>query len=1196
MALQFILGDVGSGKTWQMSRLLLQEAEAHPEQQIFVVTPEQFTNETQRAIVAMSERKGVMNIDVLSFMRLSYRLFEESGKQMGLVLEDTGKNMVLRRVMRQIRDELTYFGKHADKLGFTEEIKSFLTELGQYRVSAASLMELAGEANTRVLGAKLKDAAKILDAFNAFKQNRYITAEEILDLACGELPQSRLVQGAIFAFDGFTGFTPVQLAFVRALMPYAAGIYMTITIDPAIFLRRDAGNESLYRLSLETMERMRKIADEQQIPVLKSLEIQDEASERMHPAIRHLRKHLFRYPAVPYEEKSGRKAEKAVRIRCLPNPHEEAEWLKAEILRLAQEEGYRYREIGVIAGDLAAYGDVIRHELTEAGIPIFLDLRKSILENPFVEMIRGALAVLENNYRQEDVMRFLRAGFTEFGEDDLDRFENVLLACGFRGRSAYEKTWESYRDASRMDAEELEREAAKYALLNRIRERVCQLFAPLQEAFRDPHANARTMILALYRFVSELHCAEQLYQKKERFEELGEAMLAREYDQIYRLVMEVFEKMADLMPDEKLDIENFRRILEAGFSEQSVGQIPPGLDQVIVGDLTRTRFFGIRVLFVLGVNEGLIPAGAGHGGILTDREKEQIAILGTELSPTAKERMMREQFYLLMSFARPSDCLYLLYSTVSMGGDALKPSPVLGKIQSLFPEIAEEYPKPLGVLADAEPDGVVTSVEACFRQDLRRDGGIRFLLSAGRVEQPDDERLQYASALARQYERTTAGDGQILRRSVDYRQMMQGSSAGILSGRLRREIAEKLYGKLVGSISRLELFSNCAFAHFLTYGLGLRERDKFEILAPDFGSIFHEILKAYSDKVTAAGLQFADLPDDVRIRICDLCIAEVTETYGRGILQANNRVQGMIDRLRRMTYRTTWHLNRQISMGEMEPVLFESGFYNSGMTGRVDRIDLATTGFLPDGKQIQAGGQYTAVDYVRIVDYKTGSRTFSLDRVYYGLDLQLFTYLREVREHLKKQPGHGDHLILPAGAFYDHIDDPVLEQGNGEDALMKKLRFDGPFLGTPYGLSLMDTAVVEKKKTEGGIEATLVSGAESLVVPAKITKSGAYASGVFAPSPEGLLGIETYTGNLAEDRRSQILAGEIGIRPARIGNTSACDYCSYRGICGFDRRLGYRYRELDKHADEEVLLQMLAENEDREKKGGKNLGYQELDG
>ena len=183
MALQFILGDVGSGKTWQMSRLLLQEAEAHPEQQIFVVTPEQFTNETQRAIVAMSERKGVMNIDVLSFMRLSYRLFEESGKQMGLVLEDTGKNMVLRRVMRQIRDELTYFGKHADKLGFTEEIKSFLTELGQYRVSAASLMELAGEANTRVLGAKLKDAAKILDAFNAFKQNRYITAEEILGTA-----------------------------------------------------------------------------------------------------------------------------------------------------------------------------------------------------------------------------------------------------------------------------------------------------------------------------------------------------------------------------------------------------------------------------------------------------------------------------------------------------------------------------------------------------------------------------------------------------------------------------------------------------------------------------------------------------------------------------------------------------------------------------------------------------------------------------------------------------------------------------------------------------------------------------------------------------------------------------------------------------------------------------------------------------
>ena len=232
MSLQFIIGSSGAGKSYFAYERVIRESMEHPERNYYIIVPEQFTMQTQKTLVEMHPGKGILNIDILSFERLAYRVFEETGGDNRKVLEDTGKSMVLQKMVQQHRKELAYLGSQMNKPGYLDEVKSLVSEFMQYDIREENLAEMKEKAKDQpLLEMKLKDVGILYQSFREFLKGHYMTGEEVMDVLLKQLPFSEKLKGAEFLFDGFTGFTPIQVNVLRELLVIADRISVTVTMD-----------------------------------------------------------------------------------------------------------------------------------------------------------------------------------------------------------------------------------------------------------------------------------------------------------------------------------------------------------------------------------------------------------------------------------------------------------------------------------------------------------------------------------------------------------------------------------------------------------------------------------------------------------------------------------------------------------------------------------------------------------------------------------------------------------------------------------------------------------------------------------------------------------------------------------------------------------------------------------------------------
>ena len=1156
MALQFILGGAGSGKSWQLYHQLIRRSIAEPEGRFLVIVPEQFTMQTQRDLVLAHERGGISNIDVLSFLRLAYRVFGELGMPERLVLEDTGKNMVLRRLLAGLDQELVYFKNTGKKRGFVEELKSLLTELYQYSVTPERLAEaLKGMDRKPLLERKLGDTLLVYQAFQRYKErDGYIVAEEMMDLLCDVLPDSKLVEGSVVCLDGFTGFTPSQNKLLRLLMKKAKDVVITISIDKEEPLDRDTEEFRLFHLSKKTIHKLIEMAEEEQVIVAKHYYTD---WKHGHPELRHLGKRLFRYPVVPYRRKPETKKEAGLLLYACRDPRTEAEFVLTEIARLVREEHYRYQDIAVITGDMETYGELLAELFSKNGVFYFLDQKRDIMKNPLVELIRAALAVIEQDFAYEGVMRYLRSGLSGVEEAKADVFENELLARGIRGKRRYREGWyeaeETETEGTEPASEEPTFEEVRRQVVEEVRQTVWQMFAPLLEAFQAEGANGASLTMALYRFLTAHQAEERMEALRQEFEQSGRLLMEKEYAQVYRLVMELLEKLSELLGEEELTIEEYRMILESGFAEEEVGVIPPGFDQVVIGDLERTRLKDIKALFCVGVNEGIVPKSGSTGGILTDMDREFLSGLSIELAPTLRSRNYTEQFYLYLNLTKPEHQLYVSYARTGMDGKSLRPSYLIGKLCQLFPDLTV-------INREQEGPGLIS--------ELRRDGGLDYLLYGleqkgiqGKLSESEEQTSNSLEqegweALWSYYEKHRQEY-----QAYDY--LMRGYRSEILQNRLQKRVAQALYGEITGSVTRLEQFTSCAFAHFLSYGLRLKERKEYTISIPDMGSIFHDAIRRFSEKIKEQGILWSNIEEPERKSLVKESVEEATAEYGNRVLHSSHRLEALIDRVERITDRTVWAICEQVKLGEFEPKEFETTFSLKAIHGRIDRIDTA------ERERLMEDGTRRREEYVRIIDYKSGGTDFDLNRFYYGLGMQLVVYLRSaIAQEEQENP---QKLVIPAGIFYYHIQDPLVEKGSGEDALLKELAL--------HGLVHKDVSV------EGMMDRTLVDevgdpvpSAKSVVIPVAFTKAGVHTSSSRVASEHQMGLLMRHAEGQIKQTEEEILSGMIAVMPYQLGKKTGCDYCEYHSICGFDRRLeGYRNRKLSDLEEQEIWRQLEAE-------------------
>ena len=798
MALQFVLGSAGSGKSGYVFRKTVKEAQKNLKKNYYVVVPEQFTMQTQRELVRLQEKNSIMNIDVVSFQRLAYRIFDELGKTNMAVLEETGKNLVLRKVAEERMDDLCVMQGNMKKMGYISEVKSLISELTQYNIDPDTLETFIEEQNMPpAFSYKLQDILTMYRGFRSAISGMYITAEEVLEAFCDMAEESKLLQDAVLVFDGFTGFTPIQNNVLYRLMGIVSDIYVTVTIDPAEDIYSYHDMQELFAMSKKTVASLMKMAEEKHFEVTEPVVLKNPKADRFReaPVLRFLEQNLFRTRHHSYEKKDEKEIKEGIEILSLPNPRRELQYAAEEIARLVHTGAYRYRDFAIISGAIEEYGSYVPQIMEEFGIPFFLDTTKNILLHPFLEFVRSLLQVIEDNFSEEAMFRYLRCGLSQISEDEIDLLENYVLAAGIRGK----KKWETRFIYTTHEVTEEDLEA-----LNELRIRVMEPFLKLTAVFRKKSATVRECTTALYQFIVSLQIEQQLKYRENQYKEEKDLAKAKEYAQIYRIVMDILDKMATLLGDEVMDISEYAKVLEAGFEAAKVGVIPGGYDCVMIGDIERTRLDDIKVLFIVGVNDGIVPKSDNRGGIISQLEREELAKNHMELAPTARERVFIQRFYLYLAVTKPSKKLYLTYARVGSDGSAKRPSYFIHMIEGLFPGLKAE------LITGEQVDETLVTPES----------SMAFLLEGLYQEDAgwNDEKEVLWQALLHWYEKEPAYREQV-------KAILDAAELKYHAEPISRAVAKALYGnELKNSVTRLEQYAACACAHFLTYGLRLQER------------------------------------------------------------------------------------------------------------------------------------------------------------------------------------------------------------------------------------------------------------------------------------------------------------------------------------------------------------------------------------
>ena len=1135
MSLKFVFGPSGSDMSRYIYKEVIRRAAEAPRQNFLIIVPDQFTMQTQKELVALDEKGGIMNIDVLSFGRLNHSIMEEVGSDEVPVLDDTGKSLVLQKVAADLKDELPVLGSFLYKQGYIHEVKSAISEFMQYGIGTEDVQKLIRFAGNRgALVQKLKDLETLYRGFTEYIQGNFITTEETLDVLRRSLVRSRLLPGSVVVFDGFTGFTPIQNRVIQELMRLCGEVIVTLTLGEGENPYEQDGEQRLFHLSKKTVADLARLAADAGVSRGEDAFVTDGGvpcapGEEKAAALKHLERNLFRYHVESYGEK-----QRDIRIFETTTPRDEVHQTGLFIRRLTREEGLAYRDIAVITGDLEGYAPYVETEFAQMDIPCFIDRTRGILLNPMVEYIKSALELYLKDFSYDAVFHYLRSGLADIEPEETDILENYAIKTGLKGYRRYNRLFT--RKTDEMEEEELNR-------LNALRERLMAQTQMLRMKDKEPVSD---YVNKLYDFLVQNNVQKKLAEYEAEFQAEGQLSRAREYAQIYRLIMELLEQIYELLGDEAISLQEFSDILEAGFGEIEVGTIPQNVDRVLVGDMERTRLRQVKVLFFLGVNDGNIPKNASKGGIISDMDREFLRESELELAPSPRQQMFIQRLYLYLNMTKPSKRLYLGYSKINSAGKSMRPAYLIDTVRKLFPDIEMEYPELQSPL-----EQIVTGREgAGYLAE-----GLRELATGVLTPEKEREILTIYSAF-----------GENLSKERDF--LRAAAFRRYRDSGLSEVVAEALYGRyLENSVSRLETYAACAYRHFLQYGLTLKEREEFSFENADMGNVYHAVLEEFAGKLAEKNYTWFDFPEEFAAQAVRTALESYAAAYGDTVLYSSARNEYAITRMARILTRTVLTLQKQLRRGSFRPDAYELSFR---FTDDLSSVNVA----LSEHEKMRLRGRIDRIDiaeeedrvYVKVVDYKSGDKHFDLAALYYGLQLQLVVYMNAAMEvEAKKHPGK---QILPAALLYYHIDDPVVEtpveltEEELQQQIAAQLRMSGVVSSEPGVVERLDGDMEDK----------------SDVIPVERKKDGSFSARSSVLTGEQLKTVSEYVTKKIAGIGREILDGKISLNPYEKGSEEACKYCAYKHVCGFEAAMpGCEKRALEDIGAEEALEKMAEE-------------------
>lgn len=1129
MALQFILGNSGSGKSYYLQELVIKQAMENPNKEYLYIVPEQFTLQKQKDIVNSHPGKVIMNIDVCSFNRLAHRVFEELGIKEQLILEDTGKSMVIRKIIEENKKDLQLFHSSVHRDGFVEEIKSVISEFCQYNVSVDQLKDFVDGNNMGInCGAKFGELIVLYKLFREFLKGRYITSEELLDILAANVHNSRILKDSVIVLDEYTGFTPVQNNLILQLLGVCETMMVAVTVDSKELSNIDnIDKQTLFRMSAKTITSLKAIAKEAKVDVLKDVVIDGAGRFINSPKLKHLESNIFRYPYKTYESTKSEnvseiqmdmyseaamhqksqldmdEADNAISIHYAKDIATECEFIVNKIKEYVGYKGYRYRDFAILCGDMKEYGRVLSRIFERENISYFYDIKKHILNNPFVEMISALFDICNSDYSYEAVFRYLRSGMSDIDTLECDILDNYIFTTGIKGYRLWSKQFT--RKCIRPYAMDL-------AVVNEIRGKVLLEVEDIVKELKGLK-DAGSITRALYNYIVSRYCEEKLCQLSDRFETEGKMLLAKEYIQVYPAVMNLFDKIMELIPDAPMKVLEYSKIFETGMGEVKVGLIPLSIDQVSIGDIERSRIANVKVVFLAGVNEGIIPKNISSGGLISEVEREAMILSGIEMAKAKSEAVFNQQYYIYLALTKASESLYLTYSGMGNDGKARRQSYLINRVKALFLDMETNI-----IEADKltwKKDALDYLIEGLKEENITKDEKWNEVLRWNLSHDKSRERLN-----------------RIL--DIIYRKKDKDISP---------DIARKIFESNVYSVSKIQNYCSCQYSYFLKYGLNIRPKTTSGLSVIDMGVIYHDALNRYCTALVEDKISFAEVSEEYSKKLVEVCVKDAVDQIMDEEMLEDEVNKFIVERIKKLILATVENLSRNVKKSGFVPRDFEVGFKvkhkDLVIEGKIDRVD-----FLSDED----------AQYYAITDYKSSMKTFDPTLFGNGIDIQLIVYSVAARQIY-------DEEVLPAGVYYSRLDRPVVKYDSKF--------FEKNELGEMTIAKEELNEAIDKETKKYGLDCI----SEDVEDDGKVSERKKLGR-------DQLKALEKYALNITSSTHDNIMNGSIKINPYRYGSEqNACAWCEYSSICGFDSNSD-RYRKLKKYTIDELTKDELTNDKE----------------
>ena len=1125
MSLRFYFGPSDEELCRRVYQEIIEQSLAKEQDKFLIIVPDQFTMQTQKQLVAMHPRGGILNIDVLSFERLHYRVMEELGQESKPVLDDTGKSLVLQKVAAGLKEKCPVLGGFLSRQGYIHEMKSMISEFMQYGIGDKELESLEDFSMGRgALVGKLKDLHTVYKGFREYIKDHFIPTEEVLDVLRCNLPKSQIVRDSVIVLNGFTGFTPVQIRLVEELLKVGREVIVTLVLGEEENPYMMKGEQELFYLTKRTVEQLETMAWDQEIKRDRTKDIFC-SFQTTGTQMRFLAENLFRYDAKSCETCDGQ----LVLFETLSSKGEIRQ-IASYIEKLTLEEGYAYRDIAVILGNPEESAPFVEQEFSRLQIPHFIDASRALRLNPLVEFIKSALQLFLKDFSYDAVMHYLKTGMTDFTREEVDLLDNYLLATGIRGQRKWKRQFVT--KTQDMGEEELEQ-------LQSLQKRFMESLVPLQSVKEE---KANVLVEQLYCFLTSLKVQDKMKRLEREFEAKQDFVKVKEYSQMYRLIMELLEQIHQLLGEEVLTWKEFSELLEAGFGEIQVGVLPKQVDRVLVGDMQRTRLRDVKVLFFAGVNDLNIPRSASKGGIISDMDREFLQQSGVELAPTPRQQMYIQRFYLYLNMTKPTERLYLSYGRIGADGKSRRPSYLFGEVQKLFPGLAISHPEEAALTEriQTKEEGLELLAEQLrdYAQGILSPDKTADLFALYDAVEDEARKGRYEEAAFLEYK----------------------------DRRIPKLVALALYGHtLAGSVTRFEKYAGCAYQYFLQYGLKLSQREEFGLENYDYGTIYHAVLDAFSRGLTENKRNWENFDEAYAKAEIHRCLETISTTYGAAVLYSSHQYMYALEQMEKVLLRSVMTIQYQLKKGSFEPKEYELAFQHIGeLNGESLRLS--------EDERIYLNGKIDRLDtvqeenklYVKILDYKSSEHKFDLVGLYHGLSLQLIVYMKYALDDQKRK--HPDKEVEPAAMLYYQMADPWIDckeelpQEEIREKIFAELKTSG--------------IVNESQAVLNSLDRDLEQG-NSTVIPVGKKKDGSLSATSKVFTREEFEILSQYATKKIKSLGGEILDGNIRLQPYERDKKSACEYCPFQAVCGFDKAIpGCKPRVLSAMEEEEVLNKM----------------------